>query len=143
MAAWALNHDQEGHEILTRAKLAPLNAAVVAACDGLDGGKDGFISDPRQCHFDPTSLLCKGPETDARLTQAQVDVVRAIYRGPENPRTHQLVFPGWDPGSEALGGDPRLGWTAYIVGQQQPVRLDLWKYWIFGDPEFDFPQLRL
>jgi feruloyl esterase len=104
----------------------------------LDGGKDGFISDPRQCHFDPTSLLCKGPETDACLTQAQVDVVRAIYRGPENPRTHQLVFPGWDPGSEALGGDPRLGWTAYIVGQQQPVRLDLWKYWIFGDPEFDF-----
>jgi feruloyl esterase len=138
MAAWSLNHDPDGHEILTRAKLAPLNAAVVAACDGLDGGKDGFISDPRQCRFDPISLLCKGPETDSCLTQAQVDVVRAIYRGPENPRTRQSVFPGWDPGSEALGGDPRLGWTAYIVGQPEPVRLDLWKFWIFGDPEFDF-----
>ena len=137
MAAWAANHDGAGHEILTRAKLPALNRAAVAACDELDGVKDGIISDPRRCRFDPAALLCQGAETDGCLTQAQVDVVRAVYRGTLNKRTGQVVFPGWDPGSEAPGGDPKLGWTAYIVGQPEPVRLELWKYWVFGDSGFD------
>ena len=134
MYAWAVNHDAAGKEILTRPKLPTLNKAVTAAC----AGPDGVIADPRQCHFDPASLLCTGAETDGCLTAAQVAVVRAVYRGPENARTHQSVFPGWDPGSEALGGDPKAGWTAYIVGQPEPVRLELWKYWAFGDPNFDY-----
>jgi feruloyl esterase len=67
-----------------------------------------------------------------------VDVVRKIYAGPHNPRTGEPIFPGWDPGSEAPGGDPKIGWTAYIVGQPEPVRLELWKYWLFGDPDFDW-----
>ena len=143
MAAWAANHDADGHEILTRAKLPALNRAAVAACDELDGIKDGIIADPRQCRLDPATLLCPdakdgGAEDDACLTPAQVDVVRAVYRGTLNGRTGQVVFPGWDPGSEAPGGDPKLGWTAYIVGQPAPVRLELWQYWVFGDPAFDF-----
>ena len=138
MAAWAANHDADGHEILTRAKLPALNRAAVAACDGLDGITDGLIADPRQCRFDPATLLCRGAEDDTCLTQAQVEVVRAVYRGPLNPRTGRIVFPGWDPGSEAPGGDPKLGWTAYIVGQPAPVRMELWKFWVFGDPAFDY-----
>lgn len=138
MAAWATNHDAEGHEILTRAKLPALNRAAVAACDGLDGVTDGLIADPRQCRFDPAALLCRGAEDDSCLTQAQVDVVKAVYRGPLNGRTGKTVFPGWEPGSEAPGGDPKLGWTAYIVGQPAPVRLELWRYWVFGDPAFDY-----
>jgi len=35
------------------------------------------------------------------------------------------------------------GWGAYFVGQPQPARLEFWRYWVFGDPEwsastFDF-----
>ena len=132
--AWAANHDAAGTEILTRATLPTLNKAVTAAC----AGPDGVIDDPRQCHFNPGTLLCRGAEDDSCLTAAQVAVVRAVYRGPENTRTHDSAFPGWDPGSEAPGGDPKAGWTAYIVGQPEPVRLELWKFWMFGDPDFDY-----
>ena len=30
-----------------------------AACDGLDGVRDGILNDPRQCHFDPATIQCK------------------------------------------------------------------------------------
>jgi hypothetical protein len=41
------------------AKLPVIQKAVVAACDALDGIKDGLLEDPRACNFDPDSLLCK------------------------------------------------------------------------------------
>ena len=37
---------------------------VNAACDGLDGIKDGVLDDPRKCTFDPQTLVCK-PGQDA------------------------------------------------------------------------------
>ncbi|SER09375.1 feruloyl esterase [Faunimonas pinastri] len=136
--AWIVNHDAEGKEILTRPKLPLINKAVVAACDELDGVKDGLIGDPGQCHFDPATLLCQNGDADDCLTSAQVDVVRKVYAGPHDPKTGRSIFPGWDPGSEAPGGDAKNGWTSYIVGQPEPVRLELWKHWVFADPNFDW-----
>lgn len=136
--AWIVNHDAQGHEILPASKLPLLNRAVLAACDAQDGVKDGLIADPRACRFEPASLQCKGADAETCLTAAQVEVVRKVYAGPHNPRTGKALFTGWDRGSEAPGGDPKLGWTAYIVGQPEPVRLELWKYWLFGDAKFDW-----
>jgi feruloyl esterase len=82
------------------AKLPALASAVLAACDSLDGLKDGLITDPRRCRFDPATLACKGAETDACLTAAQVETVRRVYAGPANPRTKQQIYPGVPPGSE-------------------------------------------
>ena len=44
---------------LTRGKRGAAQPRVIAACDALDGVKDGVIEDPRQCHFDPASLLAR------------------------------------------------------------------------------------
>ena len=49
-------------------KLAALHRAAVEACDPVDGLKDGLISDPTNCHFDPAVLLCQGSDTEACLT---------------------------------------------------------------------------
>ena len=41
-------------------KYPAIHQAVLAACDALDGLKDGLIDDPTRCHFDAHVLACKG-----------------------------------------------------------------------------------
>ena len=50
------------------AKLPVLQNAVLAACDSQDGLKDGLLSDPRTCRFDPAVLLCKDTDGPNCLT---------------------------------------------------------------------------
>ena len=82
LAAWAANHDANGAEILSVAKLPVLNKAAVDSC-----GTNGVIEDPRACRFDAAFLPCKAGEAPDCLTPAQVGVVRAVAAGPRDPRT--------------------------------------------------------
>jgi feruloyl esterase len=68
-------------------KLSLINKAAIASCDANDGVKDGLISEPLRCKFDPQELLCKGGEGEDCLTAPQVEAVRKIYSGAKNPRT--------------------------------------------------------
>jgi feruloyl esterase len=43
-------------------KYPAIHNAVLAACDALDGVKDGILEDPTRCKFDPIVLECKGPD---------------------------------------------------------------------------------
>jgi feruloyl esterase len=122
---------------LPAAKLPLINKAVVDACDGVDGLKDGLIDDPRLCHFDPGVLQCKGADDTTCLTSPQVAAVRKIYEGAKNPRTGERIFAGWPRGSEASPGAQIGGWTGYFVGQQQPARVEFFRLWVFNDPNWD------
>ena len=125
--AQALQNEQAR---LTPAKTQVLHSAVVAACDGLDGVKDGLIENPIACKFDPGVLVCKGGEEPACLTQAQVDTVRLIYSPIVDPKTKEEI-PGLAPGSE-------LGWTD--MGWSPSARatgLDHFRYLVFSDPQWD------
>ena len=75
-------------------KLPAIEAAALAACDNLDGVKDGVIENPTKCHFDPSPLLCKGDDSDTCLTAPQVAALKKIYAGPRT--------------SKRQAGDPRL-----------------------------------
>ncbi len=89
-------------------KFAAVKAAAVAACDARDGVKDGIIDEPDKCVFDPSVLLCKGPESDACLTAPQVAALRKIYGGPQTAKGERL-YPGFQPGGEA-------GWAGWMSG---------------------------
>jgi hypothetical protein len=93
-------------------KVPAIQAASLAACDALDGVRDGIIEDPRQCHFDPTVLLCKGADNQNCLTGAQVEAARKIYSGLRAPDTGKQIFPGYEPGAEAAPAD----WPVDIIG---------------------------
>ncbi len=54
-------------DFIPASKLSLLASAVLAACDAADGLKDGLISDPRQCHFDPATLACKDADAETCL----------------------------------------------------------------------------
>ncbi len=75
------------------AKYAVLHAAVLEACDELDGVKDGVLENPTKCHFDPEKLLCKDADSASCLTAPQVAAARKLYAGPVNSHGKSL-FPG-------------------------------------------------
>jgi feruloyl esterase len=77
-------------------KFAAIEAAAVTACDARDGVKDGVINEPNTCAFDPSVLLCKGPESDACLTSPQIAALKKIYSGPRTTSGEQL-YPGSSP----------------------------------------------
>jgi feruloyl esterase len=92
-------------------KIPAIEAAALAACDALDGVKDGVIDDPSRCQFDPAVLLCSGPESNTCLTQPQITALKKIYSGPRNSKGEQL-FPGYSPGGETGFN----GWQGWISG---------------------------
>jgi hypothetical protein len=87
---------------ISLAKFYLLHKAAVETCDLDDGVRDGIISAPARCRFDPGILQCKGADAADCLTAPQVVAVREIYRGPHSPRTGKPIFPGFERGSEAM-----------------------------------------
>lgn len=103
------NTGPDGYAILNAGDLPILHAAVIAACDTLDGLADGQITDPRQCHFDPAAVQCKGDVLPGRcLTAAQVAVARKFYGGPRTLDGQRLTAGGPSFGSE-------LSWAGVYV----------------------------
>jgi feruloyl esterase len=115
-----LNGPQTGgvpEAYLTPIALAALDNGSHAACIGKDGGvaSDAFLSDPRQCLFDPATVACKSGQTptiaNPCLTPAQVEAAKNIYAGPHDQHGN-LLFPGYEPGNESLAGN----WGTWIPG---------------------------
>ena len=125
---------------LPRAKLPALGAAVMAACDALDGLEDGLIDDPRACDFDPGILLCDNGDQPGCLTAGEVAAARAIYAGPTRPGTGERIFPGYALGSEHFEAPDGLGgWARYWSGVEKPggSAIDFMRYSVFQDPDYD------
>src|SRR5262249_3191697 len=109
-----------------------INNAVLAQCAGQDGGvaTDQFLTDPRDCKFDPKVLQCTGASLPpACLTSEQVTTMQNFYGGVKNPRNGQIVHPGGARGSEtenvlALG-------LAFQERMPEPAFDGLF-YWVFG-----------
>ena len=62
-----VNLAPDGTSILTADKIPALAKAVLAAC----ADNSGMIQDPRACHFDASSLVCKGADAADCLTPDQ------------------------------------------------------------------------
>lgn len=115
---------------LTPGKYALLNQAVLAQCDARDGVKDGFLTDPRTCHFDPSALLCHVGAADNCLTAAQVEAAKKIY-APAKTKSGEVIFPGLEPGTE-------LAW-APLTGGPAPLSLFQGTFMVaHNDPNWDW-----
>jgi len=124
-------------------KLQMISDAVYAACDSLDGIKDGILNDPRRCHVDPSVLLCKSGDAPTCLTSSQVEAVRKIYQGARTSDGDQ-IFPGIMPGGEAGAG----GWSTWITGtdpgrgSHMTLGFPALKNIVFENPDWDFRTFR-
>ena len=118
-------------------KLPLIQEAVLTKCDLLDGVQDSLLNDPRACEFDPSVLLCEGPDNGECLTAPQVEALKKIYQGPIHPRTGDQIYPGIPPGTEAAT------WSFWIAAADpmQSIQAVLGNPYygqaVFEDPSWD------
>jgi feruloyl esterase len=117
---------------IPKEKYPVIHQAVLAACDAVDGLKDGLIDDPRRCHFDPQVIACKAADGPGCLTPKQVQSVRTVLSAPKSPKSGAEIFGGYQPGTELLWGR--------LIGGPEPLdtALDQFKYMVFNDPKWDW-----
>jgi Tannase and feruloyl esterase len=90
--------------VIPASKYPMMHRAVLDACDGLDGVKDGVIEDPPRCAFDVATLTCSGDDGPECLTKDQVETARAMMSPIRDPKSGAVLHPGrYYPGAE-------LGW---------------------------------
>jgi feruloyl esterase len=132
-ATWATTAKPEYN--LPAAKVPMIHAAGIAACDADDGVKDGIISNPMLCKFDPVVLQCKGEDGPDCLTEGQVTGLKRIYAGATTPDGRRISY-GHEVGSE-------MGWGSMYTGisdintqggnsNRNYIRLS-----VFNDPNYD------
>ena len=136
LSAWRIAVEakilQNPASVVPPAKLALLNRAVLAACDAIDGVKDGLLTDPRQCQFDPATLLCSGTDRDDCLTAQQIAAIKMGY-APATRKTGELIFPGLVPGGET-------GWDMLTAANLEPGSIDVGMFGFVAheDPAWDW-----
>lgn len=124
-------------EALEPSQISLAHDRILQQCAGKDGGtpKDGFLSNPLECKFDPKTLACSaGQDPSSCLTPKQVAEFAAIYQGPVDSHTHQPVLAGLTPGTEAT-------WGRYFSGKKNPVGTErpwagFMTYVAFADPDY-------
>jgi feruloyl esterase len=127
---WNIAHNPA--MLIPHEKYPMIHQAVLDACDALDGVKDGILTEPDHCSFQPRSLLCRGADAPGCLTAAQADFLEKVYQGPTNPRTGQVYFPG-----PARGEEAQELWS-FANGTPRPVAFNLFKYLVFKDENWDW-----
>lgn len=113
-------------------KLKLVHDAAVKKCDALDGARDGVISNPANCRFDPAVLQCKPGTGSSCLSKPEVTAFRSIYQGTRT-RDGKLIMPGFSVGSE-------LEWSSWFTapkGQAPAMAQDFYRYMVYNDPNWD------
>jgi feruloyl esterase len=105
-------------------KAQMVSDAVMNKCDTLH---EGFLNNPRQCTFDFTTLLCKGAESDACLTPAQLKSVDMFYGGLKNSKG-EVIFAG-----QILGNPLTPMRSSQTVNVIDTVRI-----WAFQNADYDW-----
>jgi feruloyl esterase len=113
-------------------KLAAATAAAIAACDGIDGVKDGVIEDPKRCSYDPKALVGTSAGDCGAFTDGDANVVRKLWEGPRRQDGSFLWY------GLPRGADLNALWTSTPL---RPVpfgiSMDWFRYFLTQDPKFD------
>jgi len=132
--------DPDVRKSITRDDAKLISSTIIAACDALDGVKDGLTSNLRACQkrFSFDSLRCKAGATDACLPDAKVDALKTSFAGPTNSKGEALYSDWPVDGGVGTGNwrtwkveSPIPSWNNYpIIATMGAASLD----YIFSTP---------
>ncbi|HZR25619.1 MAG TPA: tannase/feruloyl esterase family alpha/beta hydrolase [Vicinamibacterales bacterium] len=120
-----------GAPLFTPEIMKSVGMQILAACDAIDGVKDGVMEDPRKCKVDINALT--------GLSDAQKTALKKIYG---EVRTKEgVLYPGQPFGGE----DQQAGWPTWVSGGgplpgslRYGFGTELFKYFVFNDPNWDY-----
>ena len=117
--------------LIPATKLDVVNRAVLAQCLKSSGGapNDPFLTDPRDCNFDPASLKCPAVDGPTCLNADQVAAMKVYYAGSTNLANGAIINPGNARGSET--SNPASLGFALNENSTEPTFDSLFK-WVFG-----------
>ena len=101
------------------AKLPLLAEHVYSKCDAADGLKDGLISDPLHCGFQPKQDLprcTEGKNAADCFTAPEIAAAERIYS--DIVRQGKRFFPGWPVGAEVVVPNGQSGWLGQEIRRQ-------------------------
>jgi feruloyl esterase len=115
-------------------KLDAATNAAIAACDGIDGVKDGVIEDPKRCTYDPKPLIGTSAGDCGPFTEADANIIRKLWDGPRRQDGSFMWY------GLPRGADLKALWTS----RGTPLRpvpfgisMDWYRYFLTQDPKFD------
>jgi feruloyl esterase len=115
-------------------KYPAIRQAALVACDASDGLKDGLISNPLACRFEPAAIECRsGVDNASCLTRPQVMAARMIY-GAVYDGSGKEISTGLEPGSE-------MHWGSVSGNTPHPMYFDLMRFIVFQNAGWDYRTL--
>jgi hypothetical protein len=132
---WGAVLMQTGSNPIPSCKLVAATAAAVAACDPMDGVKDGVIGAPDRCKYDPKALVGTSSGDCGVFTETDADIVRQLWQGSTR-EDGSFRWYGLSRGADlravaASGGTP-------LRPQPFFVATDWLKYWITQNKDFEW-----
>jgi feruloyl esterase len=129
--------NKDTDSVIPPSKYPVIHAAVLNACDALDGLKDGVIESPPMCKFDYAELMCKTGNGPNCLSTGQVESAKAMTSPLRDPKTGRILFDG----HLVVGSE--LGWAT--LGGPQPLALATngMRNVVFPDRNWDYRKMDL
>lgn len=148
----------DGTNATLNAKYALATNAAVAACDALDGVRDGVLTDPRDCEYnvskDPsiTKESCTASDTTC-LKPTEASAIDKMWQGPVS--CAKGLSPGFCAVSDVAtrrlrGKDSKRLWYGQTrgtgvsgLGGTTPFNIAIAqpRYWVYFDPTWDWHTL--
>ena len=76
----------DGRRAFSQADRKAVVDGLLGACDATDGLRDGIVSDPIGCRFDPAALVCAAEKADGCLSGPQADALARAFAGPKDSK---------------------------------------------------------
>jgi hypothetical protein len=131
---WATVVMLETKHVVPPCQYAAAAAAAVAACDNIDGVKDGVIENPQLCTYDPKALVGTTTANCGAFTEDDAAVIRKVWEGPKR-RDGSFVWYGLERGADFMGLSGTGGTP--LVPRPNGITLEWWRYFLKQNPQWD------